>query len=90
MSSSIRDPKFWRDVALETRRKADSFSLKRSEKVRLLKIADECDRLADRRERWQAHHGKIASNIQIIAPASAPDGADAAPPLGLRPPDDVH
>jgi hypothetical protein len=90
MSRSIRDPRFWRDLAIETRRKAEAFSIERQEKERLLKIAEEYDSLADRRERWQAHHGKVASNIQIISPAPAPDGADAASPLGRRPPDDVH
>jgi hypothetical protein len=61
MSGSIRDPKFWHDLAEETRRKADAFSLDRREKERLLRIAGEYDRLAERRERWLANRGKMPS-----------------------------
>jgi hypothetical protein len=32
MSGSIRDPGFWRDLAIETRQKAEAFSIERREK----------------------------------------------------------
>ena len=48
MKSFLRDLKHWRERAEETRAKAAQFFYKESEKQRLLRIAAEYDRLADR------------------------------------------
>jgi hypothetical protein len=50
MKSFLNDPKHWRDRAEQTRTKADRF-WQASEKLRMMRIADEYDRLADRAQR---------------------------------------
>ena len=52
MKSFLRDLKHWRERAEETRAKAAQFFYKESEKQRLLRIAAEYDRLADRAVEW--------------------------------------
>jgi hypothetical protein len=49
MKSFLNDPKHWRDRAEQTRTKAAWF-WKDSEKQRMMRIAEEYDRLADRAE----------------------------------------
>ncbi|WP_271671304.1 hypothetical protein [Bradyrhizobium sp. CCBAU 51627] len=52
MKDPIRDPNHWRERADQTRAKADrSFDVRT--KLRLLKIASEYDRLAERAQQWQ-------------------------------------
>ena len=46
MKSPMQDPNHWRERAEETRAKADGFLISKAEKERLLKIAEEYDRLA--------------------------------------------
>jgi hypothetical protein len=48
----IRDPDYWHERAAETRAKADS-SYDPKTVLRLLKVAEEYDRMAERAERWQ-------------------------------------
>jgi hypothetical protein len=52
MSSTLQDPKHWRDRADETRAKADTFWRNEEEKQRLLRIAAEYDLIADRASEW--------------------------------------
>jgi hypothetical protein len=47
MKSFLNDPEHWRDRAEQTRTKADRF-WRASEKLRMMRIAEEYDRLADR------------------------------------------
>jgi hypothetical protein len=47
MKSFLNDPKHWRDRAEQTRTKADRF-WQVSEKLRMMRIAEEYDRLANR------------------------------------------
>jgi hypothetical protein len=54
MNDPMKNPRFWRDRAEETRTKAEAFRLAESDKQRLLKVAAEYERLADRAEQWQA------------------------------------
>ena len=49
----MKNPRFWRERADETRTKAESFCLAESERKRLLRIAAEYDQLDDRAERWR-------------------------------------
>ena len=53
MSDSMKNPRFWRERADETRTKAESFRLAESERKRLLRIAAEYEQLDDRAEQWQ-------------------------------------
>ena len=48
----LYDPSLWRKRAAQTRAKADIFAHPQS-KERLLKIAEEYDRLAQHAEQWQ-------------------------------------
>ncbi|WP_201449830.1 hypothetical protein [Bradyrhizobium sp. Ai1a-2] len=52
MRNTLQDPGYWRERAEETRNKAESFAY-RSSRERLLKIAEEYDRLAIYAEQWQ-------------------------------------
>jgi hypothetical protein len=45
--ADVLDPRYWRERAERTREKAEQFSM-RSSRDRLLKIAEEYDRLAER------------------------------------------
>jgi len=51
-NNTLDDPDHWRKRAAQTRAKADMFAHLQS-KVRLLKIAEEYDRLAERAEQQQ-------------------------------------
>ena len=53
----LHDPDHWRKRAAQTRAEADRFAQLQS-KMRLLKIAEEYDRLAERAEQWQAAEGQ--------------------------------
>jgi hypothetical protein len=48
----LHDPSLWRTRAAQTRAKADIFAQPHA-KERLLKIAEEYDRLAQHAEQWQ-------------------------------------
>lgn len=48
----VRDPDYWRGRAAETRAKADTYGHPQN-KEKLLKVAEEYDRMADRAERRQ-------------------------------------
>ena len=50
MNDPVGDPRFWRDRAEKTRIKAEGFRTATKEKQRLLKIAAEYERIADRTE----------------------------------------
>jgi hypothetical protein len=52
MTPTLQDPGYWRDRAEETRAKAESLAYRNS-RERLLKIAEEYDRLAIYAEQWQ-------------------------------------
>jgi hypothetical protein len=52
MTNTLQDPSYWRERAEETRTKAESFSYRNS-RERLLKIAEEYDRLAAYAEQWR-------------------------------------
>lgn len=54
MIDPMKNPSLWRDRAQQTRAKADGYLIGESEKRKLLKIAAEYDRLADRAEQWRA------------------------------------
>jgi hypothetical protein len=45
--ADVLDPRHWRERAERTRDKAEQFNM-RDSRDRLLKIAEECDRLAER------------------------------------------
>jgi hypothetical protein len=53
MNDPMKNPRFWRDRAEETRTKAEAFRLAEIDKQRLLKVAAEYERLADRAEQWR-------------------------------------
>jgi hypothetical protein len=53
MTEIMRNAQFWRERAEETRNKADGFRIAKSDKERLLKIAEEYEQLAERAEQWQ-------------------------------------
>ena len=53
MNDLMKNPRFWRDRAEETRAKAEGFRLAESDKQRLLKVAAEYERLAARAEQWR-------------------------------------
>lgn len=53
MTEIMRNAQFWRERAEETRNKADGFRVAKSDKERLLKIAEEYEQLAERAEQWQ-------------------------------------
>ena len=53
MNDPMKDPRYWRDRAEKARQKAGAFRIGQSEKQRLLKVAAEYDRLAERAEEWQ-------------------------------------
>jgi hypothetical protein len=53
MNDPMKNPRFWRDRAEETRTKAEGFRLAESDKQRLLRVAAEYERLADRAEQWR-------------------------------------
>jgi hypothetical protein len=48
----IRDPNYWRERSEETRAKADAY-FDPGTKAKLLKVAEEHDRMAERAEQWQ-------------------------------------
>ncbi len=52
MRNTLQDPRYWRERAEETRTKAESFAYRNS-RERLLKIAEEYERLAVYAEQWQ-------------------------------------
>ena len=52
MTNTLQDASYWRDRAEETRTKAESFAYRNS-RERLLKIAEEYDRLAIYAEQWR-------------------------------------
>jgi hypothetical protein len=52
MASFLQDPKHWRDQAEKARARAGDF-LSREHKERLLRVAEDYDRLAERAERLQ-------------------------------------
>lgn len=53
MDDPMKNPRFWRERAEETRTKAESFRIAESERKRLLRIAVEYEQLAERAEQWQ-------------------------------------
>ena len=53
MHDFLRNANHWRDRAEETRAKAERFAIAKTEKERLLRIAAEYERLAERAEKWQ-------------------------------------
>lgn len=53
MTEIMKNPRFWRDRAEETRTKAGHYRTALSEKERLYRIAIEYDQLAGRAEQWQ-------------------------------------
>ena len=53
MTDAVKDPRFWRDRAEETRVRAEGFRVSEIDKQRLLKIASEYDHIADRAEQWR-------------------------------------
>lgn len=53
MNDAIRNPRFWRERAEETRSKAESYRVAESERKKLLRVAAEYEQLADRAEQWQ-------------------------------------
>ena len=57
MQDPMKDPRFWRDRAEETRTRAESFRVAEAEKQRLLKIAEEYEQLAVRAEQWRTVSG---------------------------------
>lgn len=52
LKNPLYDPEYWRDRAEKTRAKADAFAYRKS-RDRLLKIAEEYERLARHAEQWQ-------------------------------------
>ena len=53
MHDPMKDPRYWRDRAEETRNKAESYRIAETERKRLLRIAVEYEQLAARAEQWQ-------------------------------------
>jgi hypothetical protein len=54
MGEIIRNPKFWRARAEQTRAGAKRFHVSESERQWLLKIAEEYEQIAIRAEQWHA------------------------------------
>jgi hypothetical protein len=53
MKSILQNPDYWRERAEETRTKAESFRIDKAQKQKLLKLAEEYDRLARYAEQWR-------------------------------------
>jgi hypothetical protein len=53
MHDPIKQPKYWRDRAEATRAKAKQLGYASREMYRLLRVAEEYDKLADRAAEWQ-------------------------------------
>lgn len=62
MHDPIRQPKYWRDRAKATRVKAKQLRCVPREMHRLLRIAEEYDKLADRYAEWQGNSQSVAAN----------------------------
>jgi hypothetical protein len=55
MNDPIKEPKYWRDRAEATRAKAMQFRYVPREMQRMLRVAEEYDKLADRAAEWQGN-----------------------------------
>ncbi|QHO71343.1 hypothetical protein ACH79_00540 [Bradyrhizobium sp. CCBAU 051011] len=53
MHDPIKQPKYWRDRAKATRAKANQLRYAPREMQRMLRVAEEYDKLADRAAEWQ-------------------------------------
>jgi hypothetical protein len=53
MRDPIKEPKYWRDRAEATRAKAKQMCFGPRELLRMLRVAEEYDKLADRAAEWQ-------------------------------------
>ena len=61
MDDPIKQPKYWRDRAKATRAKAEQLRYDPREMRRMLRVAEEYDKLADRCAEWQ---GKAVQDRQ--------------------------
>lgn len=73
MTDIMRNARFWRERAEETRTKADSFRIANADKERLLRIAAEYDQLAERAEQWRAASEPQGSLGRRPFPTSSPE-----------------
>jgi hypothetical protein len=55
MHDPIKEPKYWRDRAEATRAKGKQMCIGAREMRRLLRVAEEYDKLADRTAEWQGN-----------------------------------
>jgi hypothetical protein len=53
MNDTLKDPNYWRDRAERTRARASRFFNSPRDRDRILRIAEEYDRLAERAAEWQ-------------------------------------
>lgn len=53
MSGLLNNVKYWRDRAEATRTIADGFRIAETQKKKLMKVAEEYERLADRAAQWR-------------------------------------
>jgi hypothetical protein len=58
MDDPIKTPKYWRDRANATRAKAHQLRYDPREMRRMLRVAEEYEKLADRCAEWQGKDGK--------------------------------
>jgi hypothetical protein len=61
MQNPIYDPKYWRQRAEHAQAKADQISWDANLKRKLLRTAEEYDRLAQRAEQWRSTEKEAAS-----------------------------
>ena len=64
MTDPIKQPKYWSDRAAATRRKAQQMRYAPREMNRLLRVAEEYDKLAERYAEWQGSSPACAAKAQ--------------------------
>ncbi|MGY2904390.1 hypothetical protein [Bradyrhizobium sp. URHC0002] len=61
MHDPIKEPKYWQQRAAATRAKAKQLSFTPREMLRMLRVAEEYDKLADRCAKWQGNPQSLSA-----------------------------
>ncbi len=65
MDDPVKQPKYWRDRAKATRAKAKQLRYDPRKMRRMLRVAEEYDKLADRYAEWQGNSSERREQVPV-------------------------